>query len=376
VTAPRIAVACSGLGHVQRGIESWASDLAQALAAAGADVTLFGGAPGPGLQALPTLRRTGHAAIALAHFCRQLGGWRYGMGSPYDVEQTSFAWTLWHRIRRGYDIVHVQDPTIALWLERAWRAGRSGARVIYANGTGAGPDVMRRFHFLQLLTSSAAQAWAPQQPPDQRVFLIPNFIDTSRFTPGDQAAARVRFGLPADRPILLTCAAIRRFHKRIDVLLRAFGAATRGTNALLVVAGGHEADTDALIAEGSAVLGDRVRFLPNLPRDAMPDLYRAADAFVLASLFEMFGIVLLEALATGLPVLCNDTPDFRDIAGPAGLYADLAQEPAFAAGIADLLRPAVRAPLAAAGRAHVQAAFSASAVAQQMLAMYRAVCAA
>jgi Glycosyltransferase Family 4 len=177
---PRIAIACSGLGHVQRGIESWAADLALALQRAGADVTLFAGARRDGADPLPTLRRTGTAAIALANGLRHLGGWRYGMGSPYDVEQTSFALSLWGHIRRGFDILHVQDPMIATWLERAHRAGVSRPRVIYANGTGEDASVMRRFAYLQLLTQAAADAWAPRKSAGQAVFMIPNFIDTAR----------------------------------------------------------------------------------------------------------------------------------------------------------------------------------------------------
>jgi glycosyltransferase involved in cell wall biosynthesis len=374
---PRIAIACSGLGHVQRGIESWAADLALALRRAGANVTLFGGAPscGGGVDALPTLRRTGKAAIALAKGLRRFGGWRFGMGSPYDVEQTSFALSLWRRIRSEFDILHVQDPMIATWLERAHRAGVSRPRVIYANGTGENASVMRRFAFLQFLTQAAADDWMPHKPDGQAVFVIPNFIDTGRFHPGDQIAARARFGLPPGQTIILCCAAIRRFHKRIDVLLRAFADVCRGTDtaAMLVIAGGREADSDALIAEGMALLGVRVRFLPDLPRECMPDLYRAADGFVLASLHEMFGIVLLEALATGLPVLCNDTPDFRTIVGPGGLYGDLADQDSLKRGLTDLLRPETRAKLAQAGRGHVARTFSETTVVGAIAGMYHSV---
>jgi glycosyltransferase involved in cell wall biosynthesis len=373
--ALRIAIACSGLGHVQRGIESWAADLALALQRSGANVTLFGGGRRDGANALPTWRRTGRTAIALAGGLRHLGGWRYGMGSPYDVEQSSFALSLWWRIRREFDILHVQDPMIATWLDRAHRAGVSRPKVIYANGTGEGASVMRQFAFLQLLTRAAADAWTPQQPAGQSVFMIPNFIDTARFHPGDQAAARARFGLPPGQTIILCCAAIRRFHKRIDVLLRGFAdlCRQREIGAMLVIAGGREPDTDSLIAEGSALLGPRVRFLPDLPRDSMPDLYRCADAFVLTSLQEMFGIVLLEALATGLPVLCNDTADFRAIVGPGGLFADLVVQAGVTAGLSDLLHPDVRAKRAQAGRAHVEQHYSEAAVTGAITAMYHSV---
>ena len=119
---PRIAIACSGLGHIQRGIESWAFDLAQGLRSAQMEVTLFGGAPGPGIEPIRCLRRTGRGATGLAAAFRHLGGWRYGFASPYAAEQTSFSAALWPRIR-DFDLLHVQDPVIAAWFETAHRRG-------------------------------------------------------------------------------------------------------------------------------------------------------------------------------------------------------------------------------------------------------------
>ncbi len=127
------------------------------------------------------------------------------------------------------------------------------------------------------------------------------------------------------------------------------------------------------MAEGTALLGNRVRFLPDLARESMPDLYRCADAFVLASLYEMFGIVLLEALATSLPVLCNDTAAFRAIVGPGGLFTDLTQPAGIARGLAELLHPPTRANLAQAGRAHVAQHYSQTAVTTAITAMYQSV---
>ena len=163
--------------------------------------------------------------------------------------------------------------------------------------------------------------------------MIPNFIDTARFTPGGRSAARAALGLPQEPLIVLCCAAIRRDHKRIDYLLREFAAAAfaPGREVLLIIAGSRETDTDDVMAMGRALLGERVRFIVDLPRQQMPTLYQAADVFVLTSLFEMFGIVLIEAMAAGLPVICHDEPNFHYVCGPAALYADLRNETGLAA---------------------------------------------
>ena len=365
---PRIAIACSGLGHVRRGIEAWAADTGAALRRAGADVTLYGAAGDPPLRSVACLRRGSAAARGLVGVFSRLGGWRYGMGSAYELEQTSFALALLPRIRRGCDIVHVQDPTMAAVLESAWRRGLSGARVILANGTDERPEVLARFSHLQLLTPDAAQAWAAQRPAGQAVFSVPNFVDTDRFVPGDRAAARAGLGLPPEATILLCCAAIKRHHKRIDALLRAVAALPDepGREIVLVVAGGAEAETAEMQALGASLLGPRVRFLVDFPRAGMAELYRAADLFVLASLHETFGIVLLEAMASGLAVVCHDTPGFRYVTGPAGSLG-------FTVALAGMLDPAARAPHAGVARAHVEKQFSEPVVAAQMRAMYRTV---
>ena len=375
----RIAVACSGLGHVQRGIEAWATDLAAGLSEAGADVTLFGAGGAQPTEALRCLTRTNSVTRRVIGITSRLGGWRYGMGSPYELEQSTFAFSLWRRIRHDFDILHVQDPLIAMRLALARRLGLSRPRVIFANGTDEPPSVMRRFDWLQHLTPGAAAAWGPQRPAGQRDFVVPNFIDPRRFPPGDRAAARHRLGLPEHARIVLCCAAIRRYHKRIDYLLDEFAqarmqerSAGRGS-LMLVVAGGRENDTDELIRIGSERIGDAVRFFVDYPRGDMPDLYWAADAFVLPSLSEMFGIVLIEAMATGLPVLCNDTPDFRWIVGEAGCFGDLSQPGILAGLLQRVAPPGALAPLAAAAPAQVEAHFSARVVTAQMLAMYREV---
>lgn len=370
--ALRIAVACSGLGHIHRGIEAWASDLAKGLRSAGIAVTLFGGAPSDGVIALPCLRRTSLTNRALTGAFRHLGGWRYGAGSPYEIEQTSFSLALWPKIRRGFDILHVQDPLIAMLFENAHRRGLCAARVIYANGTGEDGGVMRRFRALQLLTAELRDQWHGREPEGQSVFTIPNFVDTTTFSPGDRQNARARFGLPENMTIILCCAAIRRFHKRIDKLLEEFATIPR-RDVMLVIAGGREADTDAIIAAGTAMLGDRVRFLPDVPRANMPALYRAADLFALASLHEMFGIVLIEAMAAGLPIVCHDTPNFRAIAGAAGTFQDISVPGGLAAGMTALLDTEVHAAKARAARLQAETLFSESVIVPAIIAMYRSV---
>jgi glycosyltransferase involved in cell wall biosynthesis len=139
----------------------------------------------------------------------------------------------------------------------------------------------------------------------------------------------------------------------------------------LVVAGGWEKDTDELVAEGKQLLGDRVRFLVRFPRERMPELYRAADLFVLCSLKEMMPIALLEAAASGLPCLVHKHPVMEWMIGPGGVAIDMTAGGALAAAMGSLLGdPARRRALGESARSHCIEHFGRDRVVDQILAYY------
>jgi glycosyltransferase involved in cell wall biosynthesis len=76
----------------------------------------------------------------------------------------------------------------------------------------------------------------------------------------------------------------------------------------LLVAGARTEETEVLQAMASERLGNRARLVPDVPRESMPSFYRCLDVFVLPSLFEMMPIAVLEAMASGVPVIANHHP--------------------------------------------------------------------
>src|SRR5215469_13247132 len=99
----RIAVASSGLGHVSRGIETWALDLGRALSDRGENVTVCKGggqASLPFERITPCLQRGSTAAATTARLLPRRVMWRLGLGSVYDIEQTTFAFGLLRHLRK------------------------------------------------------------------------------------------------------------------------------------------------------------------------------------------------------------------------------------------------------------------------------------
>jgi glycosyltransferase involved in cell wall biosynthesis len=372
-----ITVASSGLGHVARGIEAWANDLAEALYARGEAVTLCKGggeATKPYEKVIPCWQREAGKTRRLLEVLPRRFSWRMGLGSNYDIEQTTFTWNLIRHLRRTRaDILHVQDPRIALLVQRARQCRLVRTRTILAHGTEEPFAFQKKITYLQHLApwhlEEARQAgfWKPTWT------AIPNFIDTERYSlKGDNL--RQELGIPADAQVILSVAAIKRHHKRIDHLIHEMAKLRTDHSDLpvwLIVAGGWETETDELIAEGQRLLGERVRFLVRFPRARMPDLYRTANIFTMCSLKEMMPIALLEATASGLPCVVNTHPVMQWMIGPGGKAIDMSQAGNLAATMAEMLRDAAtRRAMGTAARQHCLANFAKEPVLEQILTYY------
>jgi glycosyltransferase involved in cell wall biosynthesis len=184
--------------------------------------------------------------------------------------------------------------------------------------------------------------------------------------PTPEPELRSRFELDPARRIVLTFSD-RRPHKN---LLRLIDSARDGAH-LLVIAGyvtAYERELRARIAELG--LEERVRLLPWVSDADREGLYALASAFVFPSLYEGFGLPVLEAMARGVPVACSNAASLSEVAGVAALLFDPHDTRAMASAVARLLddpREAER--LRVAGRERA-AQFSWAATAAGTLACY------
>ncbi len=375
----RIAIAASGLGRVVRGVESWVAYLGPALRRRGVDVVVFRGAGEPAHpweRRVASWGRTDPPTRRLLRWLPRRFFWRLGLTSGYDIEQSTFALMLLPHLRRErIDVLHVKDPRVALLVQRAAALGLVRCRTILSHGTDEPLAFLRKLSYVQHLAPwhrEQARAAGVDRP---TWTAIPNFIDTGDFHPGPSPELRHQLGIPTEASVVLTVAAIQRSHKRIDYLLEEFADFRRrrpDLPAYLVVAGAAEADTEALVRRGQERLGERVRFLVSHPLERMPELYRAADLFVLCSLREMLGTALLEAAASGLPSLVHRFPVSEWVVGPGGQSLDMAQSGALARALAEWLTDPDRLDrVGQLARSHCEALFSGERVVEQYLEYYR-----
>jgi glycosyltransferase involved in cell wall biosynthesis len=184
-----------------------------------------------------------------------------------------------------------------------------------------------------------------------RVIAIPHGAD-DHLPAADRAASRAALGLSG--PLILSVGAILN-RRPLPTLLRAAAALRPHWPGLSVAVVGENRTTPLLdLARAVADVGleGRVRLDGFLDDAALAARYAAADAFVLLSEYEGFGLPALEAMARGLPVVTSTAPALDEIFGEAALLADPHDERAVAAAIDRVLRDgALRASLVARGRA-------------------------
>lgn len=396
----RIAIASSGLGHVARGIETWASDTAAALAMRGADVTLFSAGPVQlssgvhdrlSLKQVSCFQRNSSAAKRLASIMPPFT-WRWALNSDVGWEQFSFWLGLWPQLRKGgYHILHVQDPMLAYWCRFFRRAGLLKTREILGHGTEEPVWFLARFPFVQQLAPwHLEQALTELRGQGQQELAlhwtaIPNFVDTERFHPqsGRSNSLRRELGIPDEALVVGSVAAIKKTHKRIDYLIKETAAWLQVREeagqppAHVIVAGAKHAQSGELFAAAEALMPGRIHLLTDLPRERMPQLYRSLDVFVLCSLFEMMPIAILEALASGLPVVTHQHPVLAWMNGApqGGACLDMARTGVLAKFLCHLTPQWIQ-QTGTNARVHAEANFAQAPVIKQYLAYYRRVLAA
>jgi len=213
--------------------------------------------------------------------------------------------------------------------------------------------------------------------------LIPNFVDERRFEPEETLAARAAEQRAArnvdEGTILVGMLGRLEPDKGVETLVAAAEELQSTSDSVRFVVAGPtspgRSDWLAGLKERAAqYLGDRLRFEGPVPADEVPAFMRSLDLFVLPSLRETFGTVLVEAMLAGTAVVSarGPGPDFILADGACGMAFEPQDALALAGHLRDLSNdPDRRAHLGAAGRERALTAFSRSMVAPQYEALFQ-----
>ncbi len=322
-----------------------------------------------------------------------------GARVPGDPEDRRMRWSAINSVlddlqQDGFDLVHIQTPFIAHYAGVRF-ARRAGIPCIATYHTFFEeylhhyvPVLPRRVGRLlaQAFTRSQCRQVsgliAPSEPMRDvllaygvttPIHVVPTGLPEDRFEPGNGARFRAEQGLPTDRPLVTYVGRVAH-EKNIEFLVNVFAQVRREVpRALLVIAGEGPAREPLRQLVARIGLSDSVRFVGYLDRNtALLDCYAAADVFVFASRTETQGLVLLEAMAQGTPVVSTAELGTKFVLKP-GCGALIAPErvPEFAAAVAKVLREELlRDELSARGRVYAQS-WSSRALAQRLADLYR-----
>lgn len=302
----KVAILSFYSGHLARGVETWTYELAKRLDP-DVDVTVYQNGPLPKSPKYKT---------------RSIGvnlNWSKKMSyipflNYYSLKVAEFTRKVVQRLDKDTDIV---IPTNGQWqslLIKFW-AVRNKRKVIICGHSGPGfDDRINLFTFPDVFVSlTEFQAnWARSVNPFVTVTKIPNGIDLNKFKEGENVA-RVN----STEPIILSVAAFN-YWKRLDLAIK---AVSRLNNGSLILVGKGE-DEKKLKRLGDRYLPGRIK-ITSLPYDEMATVYSSARLFTYPTVpWESFGIALLEAMASNLPIVATDDPIRREIVGNAGLFVD------------------------------------------------------
>lgn len=315
----RIAIVTATFPPYHGGMGAVAEQHAKALAHAGHSVTVY--TPSMAGSASSIEQRDGMVIRRLRPFLR------IGNGAVMPQLALSLAQS---------DIVFLHYPAFGmalltlLWMGTAGRRKKlfvyyhmdpiaSGIRVIIFRFLTAivDPFLFRRADRVLASSLEYAEGSSLSRRGDalKKCVALPLGVDAERFSPGlCTQPSKMEFRLGTKN--ILFVGGMDRAHdfKGVSELLSAFAVA-RLDDAALHLVGDGELHERYVVQAGTAGIGERVRFHGALPLEALIRLYRCVDVLVLPSLgrSEAFGMVLLEAMASGIPVIASRLPGVRTV---------------------------------------------------------------
>jgi glycosyltransferase involved in cell wall biosynthesis len=323
-----VFIVSPGLGHVPRGFESFSRECFVALKGR-PDVSVLlvkgAGDAADSERRVWTFRRDARLTRRIATLVRT---------DAYDIEQVVFAVGMLPLIAaRRPDVVFFSDWLVGRTLMRCRRHTGQRFRLLFSNGLPAGPPYRFADH-VQQLTQPALEFALSAGEPAERQTMLPLGLridpELRTLSDADLGALRRRLRLPERRRIVLSVAALNKWHKRLDYVVAEMARLPQQQRPHLVLLGHREDETAGVLAEATSRLGRDGFTARTVPLDDVRDFYRASDVFVLASTFEGMGRVFVEALSHGLPALAHDYAVPRFVLGDEGYFTDLRRPGALA----------------------------------------------
>ena len=246
----------------------------------------------------------------------------------HSLDHVAPTWGPWRSVVTLHDLAFLLYPGTHTAASRAYYAatGESVRRVerVIAVSQRTASDAVRLLGVdparIRVVHEAAAPGFAPR--PRNGLALL---------------AQRVGFDPDPGRPYVLFVGTLER-RKNVPLLLEAFALLRREVDAQLLLVGARGwLDEPIMAAHARSGVGEAARFLGRLGEEDLALLYSHAGVFVLPSLYEGFGLPVLEAMACGAPVVCSNAGPLPEVAGDAAVLLKPEDPLAWAVALRDVL---------------------------------------
>ncbi len=243
--------------------------------------------------------------------------------NPYIIQQLSFFLGLIPVLYRFKpNALYLGEPALFNYLYR-WRnfSGMNFKMTFYTGGNTV-PIKMQSDDFLQLVTPVLIPLAKQRGVAENQMKVIPHFINSIEMTESlSKRDLRIKLNIPDNRLIILSVGAIDSSIKRMDYLIDEVGNLSRPY--FLIILGEYENESSEIIKLAEQKFGKDNFYIDKVERNKLSEYYRASDIFVLASLNEGFGLVTIEAMSHGLPVIVHPYAAAKYVLDEMAFYSDL-----------------------------------------------------
>jgi 1,2-diacylglycerol 3-alpha-glucosyltransferase len=300
----KLALVSCGLGHINRGVEVSTARWYEALKNnENLDVRLFSGGEYPDATKIDNIPRDlllKTIGLPFTYFNGRRT-WEFAYGTEQMTFAAGFGSTL---LSWQPDVVWTKETPFAHVLAFTRPMFNLKYKLIFSNGCGFKPATYAHFDYIQHLHQESFEDAKRYGIPPERMTVLPNLVRIPKLDKTKETC-RDKFGYKPDDWVITCAAAWNCYHKRIDYLIEEV-AKIKDERVKLLLCGQPETDTHYLKKLAHDLLPNRVQW-HTLPSDQVPTALKAADIFVLPSLEELFGGVVVEAMMLGIPVVTHKT---------------------------------------------------------------------
>ncbi len=251
----------------------------------------------------------------------------------HSVDHVAPAWGAWRSVVTLHDLAFLIHPETHTAASRAYYAA-------------AGESVRRAERVIAVSQRTASDAVRLLGVDPVRIRVVPEAAAPA-YRPRDEsefAALAQRLGMEYPSPPYALFVGTLEPRKNVPLLLDAFAIVRRQIDARLLIVGGRGwLDEPIFAAHARTGLGDAARFLGPLDEEDLAVLYSHAGVFALPSLYEGFGLTVLEAMSCGAPVICSNAGPLPEVADDAAILLAPEDSTIWAGAITDLLTDPSRA---------------------------------